>query len=96
MVDVQVLASPVAGGTPVTAGTLVTVPESVVAQTGALVTMGSSRHGLRAGFAWTIPGQPQVNVLSVWCRWPRAGGAAGAAGGGHDRAAGHLPVVHRR
>jgi len=64
MVDVQVVAAPAAGGNPVTAGTLVTVPDPASAS-GALVTMGSSRLGMRAGIAWTIPGQPQINVQSL-------------------------------
>ena len=64
MVDVQVSAAPATGGNPVAAGALVTLPDPS-APSGALVAMGSSRLGMRAGFAWTIPGQSQVNVQSL-------------------------------
>jgi hypothetical protein len=61
MVDMQVMSVPVNGGTPVTTALGVKLPDPSSAG-GALVTMGSSRDGLRAGLAWTIPGQPQINV----------------------------------
>jgi phage tail protein X len=76
MVDVQVVAAPAAGGNPVTAGTLVTLPDpSSTSASGALVAMGSSRLGMRAGFAWAVPGQPQVNIQSLGADG-RAQGAA--------------------
>jgi hypothetical protein len=67
MVDIQVVAAPATGGNPVAAGTLVTLPNpsSTPSASGALVAMGSSRLGMRAGFAWTVPGQPQINVQSL-------------------------------
>jgi len=61
MVDIQVMAVPVNGGTPVTTALGVKLPDPS-SPSGALVAMGSSRDGLHAGLAWTIPGQPQVNV----------------------------------
>ena len=64
MVDVEVAATPVGGGNPVTTGKLVTLADPS-STSGALVAMGSSRLGMRAGFAWTIPGQPQINVQSL-------------------------------
>ena len=64
LVDVQVMAVPVAGGTPVTTDTMVTLPAPASPNL-ALVAMRSGRLGTRAGFAWTVPGQPQINVLSL-------------------------------
>lgn len=61
MVDIQVMAVPVNGGTPVTTALGVKVPDPS-STGGAVVTMGSSRDGLRAGLAWTIPGQSLINV----------------------------------
>jgi hypothetical protein len=64
MVDLQVMAVPVNGGTPVTTALGVKLPDPS-SPSGAVVAMGSSRDGLRAGLAWTIPGQPQINVQSL-------------------------------
>jgi len=64
MADIQVVAAPASGGNPVSAGTLVTVPDPS-SSSGALVAMGSSRLGMRAGLAWSTPGQGQINVQSL-------------------------------
>jgi hypothetical protein len=65
MVDIQLLAVPASGsGSPVAAGTLVTVPDPA-ALDGAMLVMGSGRLGMRAGLAWSIPGRGEVRVQSL-------------------------------
>ena len=59
MVDVQILAAPAAGGTPVAAGTLTTIP-APTGLDGGLVTMGSGGLGMHAALAWTRPAQGQA------------------------------------
>jgi hypothetical protein len=63
MIDVQILAAPAAGGTPVAAGVLATIPDPTGLASGiepALVTMASGGLGMHAALAWTRPAQGQV------------------------------------